>query len=213
MSTPVVAEVGPVGRNLPQTTHLSPTSVQNPVVLSDTERRQRFEAIAAEVYQPLQRFLGRRAPADEAEEAFSETLLTIWRRLDDVPDAAVLPWSYGVARRVLANRLRGMRRRRRLEERVVVFDSPRIEPDPAAAHDHPELTAALEALRDDDREVLTLWAWEQLEPREIAVVLGVSDNAAAQRLSKAKRRLAREMTGHDRGQGGHRGDEHIGDRS
>lgn len=95
----------------------------------------------------------------------------------------------------------------------MMMESPRIEPDPAAAHDHPELTAALEAIRDEDREVLTLWAWEQLEPREIAVVLGISDNAAAQRLSKAKRRLAREMTGHDRVQGGHRGDEHIGDRS
>jgi RNA polymerase sigma-70 factor (ECF subfamily) len=185
----------------------------NRTMYSESERRLRFESIAAEVYEPLQRFLGRRAPADEAEEAFSETLLTIWRRIDDVPTEAVLPWSYGVARRVLSNRFRGARRRRSLDERIVMMEPPRIEPDPAAVDDHPELAAALAALRDEDREVLRLWAWEQLEPREMAVVLGISDNATAQRLSKAKQRLAKQMTGQDSAPGGHRGDEHIGDRS
>jgi RNA polymerase sigma-70 factor (ECF subfamily) len=88
-----------------------------------------------------------------------------------------------------------------------------MEPDPASGYDHPELASALDALREEERDVLTLWAWEQLEPREIAVVLGISDNAAAQRLGKAKKRLAREMTGQDRDRTGHIGDEHIEDPS
>lgn len=179
---------------------------------SDYERRIHFEAIASEVFEPLQRFLRRRATVEEAEEAFSDTLLTIWKRIDDVPDEAVLPWSYGVARRVLANRYRGARRRRELAEKVIALDPPQPAPDPAAGYDHPELQVALDALREEDREVLTLWAWEQLEPREIAVVLGVSDNAAAQRLGKAKKRLSKEMARQDRAPAGHRGDEHIGDR-
>ena len=182
-------------------------------MVSDYERRVHFERVAAEVFDPLQRFLGRRASPEEAEEAFADTLLTIWRRLDAVPDEAVLPWCYGVARRVLANRHRGARRRRDLEQRVMTLDPPRPAPDPAAGLDHPELATALESLRPEDREVLHLWAWEQLEPREIAVVLGISDNAAAQRLSKAKKRLAKQMAGQDRGGAGHKGDEHIGDRA
>lgn len=180
---------------------------------SDYERRIHFEAIAAEVFEPVQRFLRRRASVDDADEALSDTLLTIWRRLDDVPDGAVLPWSYGVARRILSNRHRGRRRQSELVARVTALDPPPMEPDPAAQYDHPELASALDALRAEDREVLTLWAWEQLEPREIAVVLGISDNAAAQRLGKAKKRLTREMTGQDRAPTGHRGDEHIEDPS
>lgn len=179
---------------------------------SEYERRIHFEAVAAEVFEPLQRFLRRRATPEEADEAFSDTLLTIWRRLDDVPDDAVLPWCYGVARRVLANRYRGARRRRELAEKVIALDPPQTAPDPAAGYDHPELQTALDALREDDREVLTLWAWEQLEPREIALVLGISDNAAAQRLGKAKKRLSKEMARQDRAPAGHRRDEHIGDR-
>ena len=172
------------------------------------ERRERFEALAAEVFEPLQRYLRRRATADEAEEAFGDTLLALWRRLDDIPPAAILPWSYGVARRVLANRRRGSVRQRQLAERMSRLMPAWFEPDPSAAPDHPELAAALQALREGDREVLTLWAWEQLEPREIATALGVSVNAAALRLSKAKRRLAKAMRGQTEAGSGHMGIEY-----
>ena len=45
-----------------------------------------------------------------------------------------------------------------------------------------------------DREVLRLAAWEELQPAEIAAVLGCSANAAAVRLHRARQRLAGEMT-------------------
>ena len=51
---------------------------------------------AAEVYEPLQRYLRRRAHADDAADALADTLLVVWRRLDDVPDDP-LPWCYGAA--------------------------------------------------------------------------------------------------------------------
>jgi RNA polymerase sigma-70 factor (ECF subfamily) len=172
------------------------------------ERRERFEALAAEVFEPLQRYLRRRANADEAEEAFGDTLLALWRRLDDIPPAATLPWSYGVARRVLANRRRGLVRQRQLVERIGRLTPVWFDPDPSAAPEYPELAAALRALREEDREVLTLWAWEQLEPREIAIVLGVSVNAATLRLSKAKKRLAQAMSGQSGAGAGHMGVEY-----
>jgi RNA polymerase sigma factor (sigma-70 family) len=44
-------------------------------------------------------------------------------------------------------------------------------------------------LPERDREVLLLAAWERLSTAEIASVLGCSENAAALRLHRARRRL------------------------
>ena len=41
--------------------------------------------------------------------------------------------------------------------------------------------------------MLRLWAWEDLRPQEIAVVLGITANAASIRLHRAKGRLAAEL--------------------
>jgi RNA polymerase sigma-70 factor, ECF subfamily len=172
-------------------------------VSSEIERRRRFEAVADEVYEPLQRFLRRRAAPDDAEEAFGDTLLTLWRRLDAVPEDAVLPWSYGVARRCLANRQRSRRRHLRLVEKLASHRSTPASNDPGDGSDHAEVEAALAALSEADREVLTLWAWEELEPREIAVVLDTTPNAVSLRLSRARAKLAAEIERQDRRRGGH----------
>ena len=52
---------------------------------------------------------------------------------------------------------------------------------------------ALEELPEADRELLRLWAWEQLPPRELAVVLGVSANAVSIRLHRARQRLKERL--------------------
>lgn len=53
----------------------------------------------------------------------------------------------------------------------------------AALHD------ALAHLGADDRELLRLWAWEELQPAEIAVTLGTTANAVSIRLHRARKRL------------------------
>lgn len=169
---------------------------------TDADRRRRFEAIAREIYEPLQRYLGRRASPADAEDAFAETLLTIWRRLDDVPDDAILPWSFGVGRRVLANQRRSATRHLRLVDRLGSTAEQPIAAGPDATEDHPEVRDALAALPDTDREVLTLWAWDDLEPREIAVVLDTTANAVSLRLQRAKARLADRLARQDDGPGG-----------
>jgi len=176
----------------------------------DAERRQRFEAIAGEVYQPLQRYLGRRAVPDDAEEVLNDVLLTVWRRLPDVPAGAALPWCYGVARRALANQRRGRSRHLNLVARLAAQPPPVL--DAAGAGDYPLLAAALTRLNEADREVLRLWAWEQLEPGEIAVVLGSTPNAVSLRLSRAKRKLAHLLDRQDSVDAGHKGIEDTGER-
>ncbi|MEI7548500.1 MAG: sigma factor, partial [Actinomycetota bacterium] len=82
------------------------------------DRRARYEAVFGEVYEPLQRYVLRRAPAQEADDVVAEALTVLWRRLDDVPADAVLAWAYGVARRCLANQRRSEVRRAHLAARV-----------------------------------------------------------------------------------------------
>jgi len=154
-------------------------------------RRERFELIAEQVLEPLQRYLRRRTDgADDADDVLADVLLVLWRRLDEVP-AESLPWCYGVARGCLANHRRGEQRRLRLVRRLAA------EPVTTPATDDLDLSEALRSLRPDDREVLRLWAWEQLAPREIAVVLGITANAASIRLHRATKRLRAELIGKD----------------
>jgi RNA polymerase sigma-70 factor (ECF subfamily) len=53
----------------------------------------------------------------------------------------------------------------------------------------PDLDRAMAMLRDDDAELLRLWAWEQLTPNEIAEVLDITANAASIRLHRAREKL------------------------
>ncbi|MDF3143720.1 MULTISPECIES: sigma-70 family RNA polymerase sigma factor [unclassified Streptomyces] len=155
----------------------------------------RFEALAHVVVEPLHRYLVRRADADMVDDVLSETLLVLWRRLDDVPGLGsgpaidpddVLPWCYGVARGCLANARRADSRRLRLVERL----TRTREALPTAPPDHSDLHAALDKLSVLDREVVLLWAWEELAPLQIAEVTGMTSNAVSIRLHRAKKKLA-----------------------
>ena len=163
-----------------------------PAAAVDDARRQRFEALAAEVYEPVQRFIRRRTEPSDADDVVAEVMLVLWRRLDDVPPDADLPWCYGVARRCLANHRRGRVRELRLVERL------QQEPVAGPTDDDSGIGDALASLRAEDRELLTLWAWEGLEPRDIARVLDISANATAIRLHRAKKRLANALGKSDR---------------
>ena len=178
---------------------------------SNDERRTRFEALVGEVHDPLTRYLRRRAPAADADDVMGDVLLTLWRRLDAVPSDAALPWCYGVARRALANHRRGQRRRLQLVERLEV--RPVAVLDPAGAFDHPELAVALVALTEAERELVELWAWEGLEPRQIATVLDTTANAVSLRLTRIKKKLAAEILRQSASRAGHIGTEHIGERT
>lgn len=165
----------------------------------DADRRHRFEQLVAATYEPLQRYLLRRTDAATADDVLGNVLLVLWRRLDDVPADAALPWAYGVARGCLANAVRGALRQERVARRLHL-ERPPVEPEPDE-----RLHAALEAIPEADRELLRLWAWEQLAPAELAGVLGISANAASIRLHRAKQKLKAELTRKTPGDAGHTG--------
>jgi len=167
-------------------------------VVTDTEREKRMRDLVELVGDPVRRYLHRRTDAATADDVFGDTLLVCWRRLDDVPGDA-LPWAIVVAGQCLSNARRAERRRSRLIGRIIAIDPP-----PAAANERPAastgegnaaalVTAALAGLRRNDAEILRLWAWDELTSPQIAVVLGISANAAAIRLHRAKARLKQEL--------------------
>lgn len=161
---------------------------------SADQDRERFERLAAEVVEPVRRFLARRTDPGTAEDALADTLLVCWRRLDDVPEpdnGEALPWVYGVARNCLANLERGARRQRRLAARIRAVDPPsEVTPEPEVDE---RVERALQAMRAEEAELLRLWAWEQLAPGEIATVLGITPNAASIRLHRARQKFKEEL--------------------
>lgn len=159
-------------------------------ISAEAERERRFEDLVAGVRPGLERYLRRRLDPGRVEDVLADVLLVMWRRADEIPAAEPLPWCYGVARGCLANDRRGARRRLALVARLG------RERAPVAANDgDPALGDAMRALPAGDREVLALWAWEDLAPREIAVVLGITPNAASVRLHRATARLRDEYLG------------------
>ncbi len=151
----------------------------------------------AVVHEPVQRYLRRRTDPPTAEDVLADVLLALWRRLDDVPADAALPSAYGVARRCLANSRRSAGRQERVVARLA-RQRLRDDGDPDDLLDG-SLADELARLPEADQELLRLWAWEQLPPREIALVLGVSANAVSFRLHRAKQRLRDQLDGRKSG--------------
>ena len=135
----------------------------------------------------------RRVPTEaDAEDAAAETFAVAWRKVDHLPpEARALPWLLAIARRIVANQRRGSGRRLRLGVRLRSEPSP-IAPPPTA--DSPALDA-LDRVPPADRELLRLLAWEGLSQAEAGVVLGITANAVAIRLHRARRRFADELAG------------------
>ncbi|KRC64920.1 RNA polymerase subunit sigma-24 [Aeromicrobium sp. Root236] len=173
--------------------------------MTSRDHDERFRTFYAEHFDALLAYAVRRVPQrEDAADVVADTFLVAWRRVDELPpgDEARL-WLYGVARKVLFNLRRSRQRRDRLGLRL------RHELAHAAAEDATAdvteriaLRAALSRLGEIDREVLTLTVWEELEPREIAQVLGLSAQTVRTRLSRARARL-REQLGNDMGVVGH----------
>lgn len=169
---------------------------------ANSARSARFEALYAAHHPHVFGYVMRRCDrADDAADAIAETFLVAWRRIDDAPHGEELRlWLYGVARRVLANQRRGERRRLALADRLradlATHGLPFLAPETPGTDG--ALRAALASLSPDDRELLTLEAWEELSSQQIASVLGCSGAAARTRLHRARRRLKTALAQQER---------------
>ncbi len=152
----------------------------------------RFDALFTEHQRRVLAYAMRRTQTlADAEDVTAETFTIAWRKIDAIPTEEPLPWLYAVARRVLANHRRGLGRRERLAALLRVEDvaTPLRAGDD---HDGPAF-AALATLSPSDQEVLRLVAWEELGNQQIAAVLGITPNAVAIRLHRARERFANAL--------------------
>ncbi len=156
---------------------------------ADPAARRAFRALFEAHYGQVLAYARRRTTEmADADDVVSETFTVAWRRFGEMPEEP-LPWLYGVARRVLANQRRGRRRWAGLIERI------RREPlDIATPGDPGEpVRVALARLKPADQEVLRLSAWEELTHAQIGQVLGITANAAAIRVHRARKQLGTEL--------------------
>jgi len=157
---------------------------------SGLDHEEDFRRLFAEHHRQVLAYALRRCEQRaDAEDVVAGTFAVAWRRFADAPEEKLqLAWPYAIAARVLANQRRSLRRLAALRSRLRAV--------PAAAHEEGELRdvlAALKQLRRDDQEVLRLAAWEGLGGVELAVALDCSENAAAIRLHRARKRLVEQL--------------------
>jgi RNA polymerase sigma factor (sigma-70 family) len=142
----------------------------------------------------VHRYLGRRV-GDLADDLLSETFLIAFRRRSTYrPEhLEVRPWLMGIATNVVHGHKRSEQRRYRALARASA-EPPQTGSATDESHDRvvaeamrAPLAAALAGLKDRDRDVLLLFAWEQLSYEEIAAALDVPVGTVRSRLNRARR--------------------------
>ncbi|GGM19603.1 DNA-directed RNA polymerase sigma-70 factor [Promicromonospora citrea] len=152
-----------------------------------------FDAHSRALYAYFLRRLPDGGRASDAEDLAAEVLATAWRRRDDVPDGAELPWLYRTAGYVLANHRRKMRA---LPVAVVPDEPDDVDPAQLATSDD-AVRSVLARLSPRDRRILLLVAWDGLSGDDLARVLGVSRGGADAALSRARARLRDAWDAHE----------------
>jgi RNA polymerase sigma factor (sigma-70 family) len=144
--------------------------------------------------------LRRSSSREDAFDVVAETFAVAWRRRTDLPadPEEIRPWLFGIARMCLANAARSTHRASRLGQRLAQVLSDAAVPDPSTLHETRAesrlVQEALGQLSPEDRELVTLIAWEGLTPTQAATALGVSPGTARVRLHRARTRLRAALT-------------------
>ena len=167
------------------------------MTMVNSEQNTRFEQMWDRHRSQVLAYCVRRVGPEAAEDACAETFLIAWRRLDDIPAPPdTVLYLYGIARKVVTNYRRSALRRSRLNEKLGIFgvetpDDPgvivlRSSEDEAVAR-------AVQGLRSRDREIVMLYAWEDLTRDQVAGIMGMTRDAVDQRIHRAYKRLARTL--------------------
>ena len=160
-------------------------------LVSDSETTTEYSRLVRKHSKALLRYSLRRLDDPiSCEDVVAETFLIAWRRWDDLPaPGRELAWLYGIAFRVVSNYRRSRDRRVRLHTRLAFERDSHLAPDDHDVPDMEPILRAIDALRTSERELLEFVYWERLTYRDIALIVGVSENAVGVRINRAKRNL------------------------
>jgi RNA polymerase sigma-70 factor (ECF subfamily) len=140
------------------------------------------------------RFLGRRAGAKVAEGLVGELFRIAFerRKTFDPSRATALPWLYGIGSNLLLKHRRAEARRLRASARIAAVEATDRRASAAALDARLLFTRvadAIEALPGDEREVLLLFAWEDLSYQSMAEALELPIGTVRSRLNRVRAHL------------------------
>jgi RNA polymerase sigma-70 factor (ECF subfamily) len=165
-----------------------------------------FEVHRAKLLAMVQRRLDRSLAARlDPEDVLSEAFLEARRRWPNFDPRATPPyvWLYGIVRERLLDAWRRATRRGRDVHREMPWPersslqlgmglvNPGTSPSQAASREEMQerMRRTMDALKDSDKEILTMRHYDDLSFGEAARVLGITENAATVRYVRALKRL------------------------
>jgi RNA polymerase sigma factor (sigma-70 family) len=181
------------------------------IVAASAREPERFAEIFERHFAAIHHYLARRLGEDLADDLAAQVFLVAFERRGTFRAGTtdVRPWLYGIATNLVRNNRRAERRLLAAMGRLSGGrDVLRETGSAASAGDLAELSRALAALKQAQRDALLLHAWGGLSHSEIARSLGVPEGTVASRIARARRHLRQVLGGtgpapHQRqGQGG-----------
>jgi RNA polymerase sigma-70 factor, ECF subfamily len=154
-----------------------------------------FVALFDRHYDGVHGFVQRRVGPAVADDIAGETFLRAFesRRRYDVERPNALPWLLGIAVNLLGHHYRSEERQLRAYAKTGV--DAIVPPDEGAADrldaaaSRRRLAAALAELRAEERDVLLLYAWGDLDYSEIAQALDIPLGTVRSRLSRGREHI------------------------
>jgi RNA polymerase sigma factor (sigma-70 family) len=181
-------------------TGLAPDRSDAEAIALSLESPGAFAGVFARHHPAVHRYLARRLGADLADELAAETFAVAFARRGryDSAFADARPWLFGIATKLAHRHWRREERELRAYARTGVdVTVPSAEERVAARADSAvagrALAAALAGLTAKERDVLLLYAWEQLDQPEIAAALAISLGTVKSRLHRARTRLRQSL--------------------
>ncbi|WP_427888855.1 RNA polymerase sigma factor [Kribbella sp. GL6] len=181
------------------TTHPPPDLAPGPPADAELVRAARPEEFAHlfdRYAVTIHRYIARRLGRTEADDLLGQTFLIAFERRHRYAGTAdgALPWLYGIATNLIRRRRRDEVRQYRAYSRAGDDRHPDLlATDVAARVDAASasrlLTGVLARLRPAERDVLLLYAWEDLSYAEIALALDLPIGTVRSRLHRARRAL------------------------
>jgi RNA polymerase sigma-70 factor (ECF subfamily) len=155
-----------------------------------------FAVIFDRHFDSVHAYLGRRIGSGRADDLASSTFVVAFERRSRFRRDATTarPWLLGIATNLLRDEWRAERRALDLLAR---FAATVLEATGDTAGDASPLAAALSDLDPDQRDVLLLYAWEELTYEEIADAVGVPVGTVRSRLARARSHLRSALSAVD----------------
>jgi RNA polymerase sigma factor (sigma-70 family) len=151
-----------------------------------------FERLFDEHFEAVYGYLARRIGPDLARDLAAETFTRAFagRKRFDPRRGAPRAWLFGIAHNLVRRHYRDEERRLRALSR---YDITAVDEQ----GDEPRLAEALHALAREERDVLLLFAWADLDYAGIADALEIPVGTVRSRLHRARARLRDALIGQE----------------